>query len=83
MSTSEAIENTEEKEKILYKPPIQKKFPTNPKDVFKEFKLLKRVQIIKLILGAVIIILFGVFNNVCIIGNPQPENNCYFDVVHS
>ena len=83
MSSSETIENSEEKEKILYKSSVQRKFPSNPKVVFKEFKSLKKAQIIKLSLSAVIIILFGVFNNVRIIGNPQPENNCYFDVVHS
>jgi hypothetical protein len=83
MTTSESIENTEEREKILYRPTVLKKFPSNPKDVFKEFKVLKKDQIIKLSLSAVIIILFGVFNNIRIIGNPQPENKCYFDVVHS
>ena len=83
MTSSELIENTEEREKILHRPIVQKKFPSNPKDVFKEFKSLKKEQIIKLSLSAVIIILFGVFNNVRVISSPQPENKCYFDVVHS
>ena len=83
MSKSETIENSDEKEKMFYKPKIKRGFPSNPKDVFKEFRALKKNQIAKLTLSAVIIILFGVFNNVRIIGNPQPENNCYLDVVHT
>lgn len=83
MSKSETINNSEEKDKMFYRPSIKKGFPSNPKDVFKEFKSLKKDQIIKLIISGIIIILFGIFNNVRIIGNPQPENNCYFDVVHS
>ena len=47
MSSSETIENSEEKEKILYKSSVQRKFPSNPKVVFKEFKSLKKAQIIK------------------------------------
>ena len=43
---------------------------------------MKKDQIIKLTISGIIIILFGVFNNVQIIGNPQPDNNCYEDVIH-
>ncbi len=83
MTTSELIGNTEEREKILYRPMVQRKFPSNSKEVFKAFKNLKNEQIIKLSLSAVIVILFGVFNNVSIMGSPHPDNNCYFDLVHS
>ena len=58
MSKSETIDNSEEKEKMFYRPSFKKGFPSNPKDIFKEFKSLKKNQIIKLILSGVIIILF-------------------------
>ena len=57
-------------------------FPSNPKDVINAFKSLKKPQIIKLSISGIIIILFAIFNNVNIIGNPTPDNNCYYDVVH-
>ena len=79
---SDDIENSEEKEKIFPSPSLQKTFPSNPKEVIKAFKSLKKPQIIRLSICAIIIILFGIFNNVQITGNPSPENNCYFDVVH-
>ena len=81
-SESNTLENSEEKEKILYKASPNKTFPSNPKEVFKQFRSLKKDQIIKLTISGIIIILFGVFNNVQIIGNPQPDNNCYEDVIH-
>ena len=44
---------------------------------------LKKPQIVKLILSTIIIILFGIFNNVQILGNPQLENKCYYDTIHN
>lgn len=82
-ATSETIENTEEKEKILYRSTIRKRYPSNPKEVFKSFTNLKKPQIIKLSISATIVILFAIFNNVQIIGNPQPDNKCYEDVFHN
>ena len=79
---SNSLENSEEKEKILYKSNIPNAIPSNPKTVLKEFLSLKKPQIIKLSISCIIIILFGIFNNIQIIGNPIPENNCYVDVVH-
>ena len=79
---SYSSESTEEKETILEKPVQMKTFPSNPKEVFKAFTNLKSPQIIKLILSAIIIILFGIFNNIKIIGNPQPNNECYEDIFH-
>ena len=76
------IDNSEEKEEILLSSTTQKTFPSNPKEVIKAFYSLKKPQIIKLSLSAIIIILFGVFNNLNIIGNPQPDNKCYYDVIH-
>ena len=80
--SDDQIGNSEEKEKILSSVSFQETFPSNPKEVIKAFKSLKKSQIIRLSFCGVIIILFAVFNNVQIIGNPIPENNCYFDVVH-
>ena len=82
MITSELIENTKERRKVSYRPMVQRKFPSNPKEVFKAFKNLKSEQIKKLSLSAVIVILFGVFNNARIIGSPHPANNCYYDAIH-
>ena len=79
---SEPLENSEEKEKILPDSSEPKTFPSNPKEVIKAFQSLKKPQIIKLSLSAIIIILFGIFNNIEIIGNPQPDNQCYHDVIH-
>ena len=75
-------DSTEEKETILEKPIPIKTFPSNPKEVIKAFRSLKSPQIIKLVICGIIIILFGIFNNIKIIGSPMPNNNCYEDVVH-
>ena len=84
MSTvSDTIENSEDKEKMLYRSITQVKFPLNPIEVIKGFMNLKKPQIIKLILSTIIIILFGIFNNVQILGNPQLENKCYYDTIHN
>jgi hypothetical protein len=61
---------------------IKKKYPTNPLKVINEFKKLKKEQIIKLSICGVIVILFATFNNINIIGNPTPDNQCYYDVLH-
>ena len=79
---SNSLENSEEKEKILYKSNIPNPIPSNPKTVLKEFLSLKKPQIIKLSISAIIIILFGIFNNINILGNPIPENDCYRDMGH-
>ena len=74
----------EEKEEILNKNNNNEKkrtYPSNPLEILKEFKNLKKSQIIKLSISVVIIILFGIFNNINIIGNPTPANNCYKDNV--
>ena len=73
--------NHEESEGILNKKIKKKPYPSNPLEIFKEFKHLNKNQIIRLIISAVIIILFGIFNNINIIGNPTPTNNCYKDNV--
>ena len=75
------------KEKIIIKNQItknkyKKSFPSNPKYVFKAFFCLKKAQIKKLFISFIIIFLFGLFNNINIIGNPQPENKCYNDKIH-
>ena len=82
---SENINNSEEKETMSSNSTsstIQMNFPSNPKDVINAFKSLKKPQIIKLSISGIIIILFAIFNNVQVIGNPTPDNNCYYDVVH-
>lgn len=79
---SNSLENSEEKEKILYKANVPNPIPSNPKTVLKEFLSLKKPQIIKLSISAIIIILFGIFNNINILGNPIPENDCYRDMGH-
>ena len=82
---SENINNSEEKETMSSNSTsstIQMNFPSNPKDVIIAFKSLKKPQIIKLSISGIIIILFAIFNNVQVIGNPTPDNNCYYDVVH-
>ena len=82
---SENINNSEEKETMSSNSTsstIQMNFPSNPKDVIYAFISLKKPQIIKLSISGVIIILFAIFNNVQVIGNPTPDNNCYYDVVH-
>jgi hypothetical protein len=82
MSSSDTIENSEEKEKVLSNQTFHYAYPSNPKEIIKAFRSLKKPQIIKLSISCIIIILFGIFNNIQIIGNPIPENNCYVDVVH-
>ena len=82
MSSSDTIENSEEKEKILSSQSFHQNYPSNPKEIIKALRSLKKPQIIKLSISCIIIILFGIFNNVQIIGNPTPQNNCYVDVVH-
>ena len=82
---SDKIDNSEEKETMSSNSTsstIQMNFPSNPKDVIIAFKSLKKPQIIKLSISGIIIILFAIFNNVQVIGNPTPDNNCYYDVVH-
>ena len=79
---SDKIDNSEENETMSSESTIQMNFPSNPKDVIKAFTSLKKPQIIKLSISGVIILLFAIFNNVQIISNPTPDNNCYFDVVH-
>ena len=79
---SDKIDNSEEKETMSTESTIQMNFPSNPKEVIKAFTSLKKPQIIKLSISGVIILLFAIFNNVQIISNPTPDNNCYFDVVH-
>ena len=79
---SYSSESTEEKETILEKPIKLKSFPSNPKEVFKAFTSLKTPQIIRLVISGIIIILFGIFNNIKIIDNPQPNNKCYEDLFH-
>ena len=82
---SENINNSEEKETMSSNSTsstIQMNFPSNPKDVIYAFGSLKKPQIIKLSISGIIIILFAIFNNVQVIGNPTPDNNCYYDVVH-
>ena len=82
---SENINNSEEKETMSSNSTsstIQMNFPSNPKDVINTFGSLKKPQIIKLSISGIIIILFAIFNNVQVIGNPTPDNNCYYDVVH-
>jgi len=76
------IEINQEKEDYT-KIKIEKKilYPTNPLHVFKEFKNLNKSQIIKLSISGVIIILFGIFNNIKIIKDPNLDNHCYYDVV--
>ena len=71
------------KEKDMLKDFIKKKkYPTNPREIIKEFKKLKKDQIIKLSICGVIVILFAIFNNINIIGNPMPDNKCYYDALH-
>lgn len=71
----------EEKEKILNKNIENKTYPSNPLDIIKEFKHLKKEQLIKLSICVVIIVLFAVLNNIEILGNPTPPNNCYKDEI--
>ena len=70
MSSSDTIENSEEKEKILSNQIFQYAYPSNPKEIIKAFRSLKKPQIIKLSISCIIIILFGIFNNIQIISIP-------------
>ena len=76
------MENEEKEEAILNTKLFKRNYPTNPLDIFKEFKNLKKDQKIKLSICGVIILLFIIFNNIQIIGNPIPDNQCYYDVIH-
>ena len=79
---SEQISTVEEKQKQSEnKEQFQTSYPTNPLEVFKEINNLNKKKIIKLIICLIIIILFGVFNNIEILPSPMPENLCYTDVV--
>jgi hypothetical protein len=73
--------NQEEAEGILNKKIKRKAYPSNPLDVIREFKHLKKEQVIRLLISVLIITLFAIFNNIRIIGNPTPDNNCYKDNV--
>ena len=76
------MENEEKEEAILNTKLFKRNYPTNPLDIFKEIKNLKKDQKIKLSICGVIILLFIIFNNIQIIGNPIPDNQCYYDVIH-
>lgn len=67
---------TKENKKIF-----QKSYPTNPLEVLKDIKNLDKKKIIKLSISAIIIILFAIFNNMAILGSPQPINQCYTDKI--
>ena len=60
---------------------FKKLYPSNPLEIIKELKNLNKIQHIKLLISGIIIILFGIFNNIQILGNPSPTNKCYYDVV--
>ena len=73
----------EERESAILKKKILKnKYPSNPLEIITKFKNLKKGQIVKLIISLLIIALFAVFNNMEILGNPTPDNQCYYDVLH-
>ena len=72
----------EREETILNKKTSKKYYPPSPLNMIKDFKNLRKEQIIKLLISIIIIALFGIFNNIQIIGNPTPDNQCYYDVVH-
>ena len=67
------------------KPKENSYYPSNPKKVLQKFSNLQKDQIIKLIASLFIIVCFGIFNNIKIIGNPIPINSdgkhCYEDSV--
>lgn len=82
MSLSEILIDNEEKKiqtrnKELYK----KSYPSNPLKIIKELKNLNKDQKIKLLISLIIIFLFGILNNIEILGNPTPKNQCYYDMI--
>jgi len=79
---SEIPVDEEREAAILREIIMKKKYPTNPLKIINEFKKLKKDQIIKLSICGVIVVLFAIFNNVNILGNPIPDNQCYYDVLH-
>ena len=56
-------------------------YPSNPFQIIKELKYLNQHQKIRLLLSLIIIILFAIFNNIQILGNQIPKNNCYYDII--
>ena len=73
----------EERESAILKKKILKnRYPSNPLEIITKFKNLKKGQIVKLFISLLIIALFAVFNNMQILGNPTPDNQCYYDVLH-
>ena len=58
---------------------LKKEYPSNPLEVIKELANLNKSQKIKLLISSIIIILYAIFNNIQILKNPTPKNNCYYD----
>ena len=82
MSLSEVLIKNKEKKSSTKNTIIYKKvYPSNPFQIIKELKYLNKHQKIKLFLSLIIIILFTIFNNIQILGNPTPINQCYYDTI--
>ena len=58
---------------------LKKEYPSNPLEVIKELANLNKSQKIKLLISSIIIILYAIFNNIQILKNSTPKNNCYYD----
>ena len=82
MSSSLLIDNDDKTISLIdNKVNLKKEYPSNPMEVIKEFAKLNKSQKIKLLISSIIIILYAIFNNMRILKNPTPKNNCYYDSI--
>ena len=82
MSLSEILIKSKEKKSSTKNKKIYKIiYPSNPFQIIKKLKYLNQHQKIRLLLSLIIIILFAIFNNIQILGNQIPKNNCYYDII--
>ena len=83
MSLSSTLKDNDSKDisQMNIKTNLKKEYPSNPFEVLKDLINLNKNQKIKLLISSIIIILFGIFNNIQILKNPSPTNNCYNDII--
>ena len=83
MSLSSVLKDIESKDipQMNIKTNLKKEYPSNPLKVLKDLMNLNKTQKIKLLMSSIIIIIFAIFNNIQILKNPSPTNNCYYDII--
>jgi hypothetical protein len=83
MSLSSTLKDNDNKDisQMNIKSNLKKEYPSNPFVVLKDLINLNKAQKIRLLISSIIIILFAIFNNIQILKNPSPTNNCYFDII--